>query len=68
MAFDIEKCTMLIMRSRKQNMMERIELPTKEKIRMSEEKETYKYLEILEADTIKQPEMKEKIKKRISGE
>ena len=28
----------------------------------------YKYLGILEADTIKQGEMKEKIKKSISGE
>ena len=32
------------------------------------EKETYKYQEILEADTIKQMEMKEKIKKRVSQE
>ena len=30
--------------------------------------ETYKYLEILEADNIKQVEMKEKIKKNISRE
>ena len=32
----------------------RIELPNQEKIRTLREKETYKYLEILEADTIKQ--------------
>ena len=32
------------------------------------EKETYKYLGILEADTIKQVEVKEKFKKRISQE
>ena len=34
------------------------------------EKETYKYLGILEADTIKQVEMKEKkkLRKNISGE
>ena len=36
----------------------------KKKIRMFGEKETYKYLGILEADTIKQVEMKEKIKKK----
>ena len=30
-----------------------------------EEKENYKYLGILEADTIKQMEMKEKVKKTI---
>ena len=34
-----------------------------EKIRVRGEKETYKYLGILEADTIKHAKMKEKIKK-----
>ena len=34
-------------------MAEGIELLNQEKIRTLEEKETYKYLEILEADTIK---------------
>ena len=43
--------------------MDRIELPNQDKIRTLEEKETYKYLEILEADTIKQEGMKENIKK-----
>ena len=38
--------------------MERIELPIQEKIRMHGEKKTYKYLGILEADTIKQADMK----------
>ncbi len=47
----------------KQKMTERIELPNQEKIRTLGEKETYKYLGILEADTIEQVEMKEKIKK-----
>ena len=41
-------------------MTDRMELPNQEKIRTLGEKETYKYLEILEADTIKQVEMKEK--------
>ena len=49
MEFGIEKCTMLIMRSRKQQ-MEGLELPNQEKIRTPGEKETYKYLGILEAD------------------
>ena len=40
-----------------------MELPNQDKIRTIREKETYKYLSILEADTIKQVEMKEKIKK-----
>ena len=39
-----------------------------EKIRMLREKETYKYLGILEVYIIKQAQMKEKIKKRISQE
>ena len=44
-------------------MTERMELSNQEKkIRTLGEKETYKYLEILEADTIKQVKMK-KIKK-----
>ena len=44
-------------------MTERIELSNK-KFWMVGEKETYKYLEMLEADTIKQEEMKEKNEKR----
>ena len=40
-----------------------MELPNQDKIRTLGEKETYKYLGNLEADTIKQVEMKEKIKK-----
>ena len=38
------------------------------KIRTLGEKEIYKYLGILEAYTIKQMKMKEKLKKNISGE
>ena len=38
-----------------------MELSNQDKIRTLGEKETYKYLCILEADTIKQVEMKEKI-------
>ena len=40
-----------------------IELPNQDKITTLGEMETYKYLVILGADTIKQVEMKEKIKK-----
>ena len=43
--------------------MEGMELLNQEKIRTLGEEEMYKYLEILEADSIKQVEMKEKIKK-----
>ena len=44
-------------------MTEGIELPNQDKIRPLWEKKTFIYLGILEADTIKQEEMKEKIKK-----
>ena len=40
-----------------------MELPNQDKIRTLGEKENCKYLGILEADNIKQVEMKEKIKK-----
>ena len=40
-----------------------MELSSKDKIRTLEENETYKYLGILEADTIKQVEMIDKIQK-----
>ena len=45
-------------------MMDEMELPNQEKFRTLEEKETYKYLGILEANTIKQVEMKKKCFRR----
>ena len=63
MEFSIEKCAMLIMKSGKRHMTDGMELPNHDKIRTLGEKETYKYLGILEADTIKQVEMKDKIQK-----
>ena len=59
----IEKCAVLVMKSRKRHITDGMELLNKEKIRTLGEKETYKYLGILEADTIKQEEIKEKINK-----
>ena len=57
------------MKSGKRYVMDGMERPNRDKIRTLGEKETYKYLGILEADTIKQVEMKEKkIRKSISGE
>ena len=55
------------MKSGKRHMSEGMELPNQENIRTLGEKETYKYLRILEAD-IKQAEMNEKKLKSISGE
>ena len=63
MEFDIEKCAMLVMKSAKRHLTVGMELSNQDKIRTLAENETYKYLGILEADTIKQEEMKEKIQK-----
>ena len=49
-----------MMRGGKRQMTKGIELPHLEKIRMLGEKEMYIYLGILEADTLKQVEMKGK--------
>ena len=63
MEFGIEKCAMLVMISGKRQLTNGKELPNKDKIKTLTENETYKYLGILEADTIKQVEMKDKIQK-----
>ena len=63
MEFSIEKYAMLIMKSGKRHLTDEMKLPNQNKIRTLGEKETNKYLGILEADTIKQVDMKEKIKK-----
>ena len=65
---EFEKYAMLVMTSGKRHMTEGMELPNKDKIRTLGENETYKYLGILGANTIKQVEMKDKISKRISHE
>ena len=66
MEFGIEKCG--IEKSGKRHLTDGMELPNQVKTRTLREKETYKYLGIFEADTIKQMEMKEKLRKNISGE
>ena len=53
---------MLVMKSGKQHLADGTELPNEDMIGTLGKKKTYKYLDILEADTIKQVEMK-KIKK-----
>ena len=63
MEFGIEKCALLVMKSGKRHKTDGIELPNQDKIRKLAENETYKYLGILEADTIKKMEMKDKIQK-----
>ena len=51
------------MKSGKRHLTDGIELPSQEKIRKLAENETYKYLGILDTDTIKQVQMKNKIQK-----
>ena len=63
MEVDIKKSAMLIMKKGRIETMEGIEWPNQERIRMLGELENYKFLEILESDTIKQPKMKEKEEK-----
>ena len=63
MEFGMEKCAMLVMKSGKQHMTAGMELPNHNRIGTLEENETYKYLGILEADTIKQVQMKDMIRK-----
>ena len=54
---------MLVMKSGKRHLTDGKELPNQDKARMLAENETYKYLGILEAGTIKKVEMKDKIQK-----
>ena len=61
--FGIEKCAMLVMENSKRHLTKGMELPNQDKIRILTENETGKYFGILEADTIKQVEMKDKIQK-----
>ena len=64
MEFSLETCSKQIMRSGKSKITDRIELPNQERNNMLKEKETYEYLGILEAYTIKQTELKEKRKRK----
>ena len=61
--FDIEKCAMMIMICEEGESTERIEVLNLENIRTLGEKEKFNYVGILKADTIKEAEMKEKIRK-----
>ena len=63
MEFGIEKCALLVRKNDKRHLTDGIEQPNQDKIRTLAENETYKYLGILEAYTIKQVEMKNKIQK-----
>ena len=64
MKFGIEKSATLTMKGGKGQLTEGTGMPNKERIRTLVEKGNYKYLEISEADIIKQAEMKENNEKR----
>ena len=64
MEFGIEKCALLVMKSGRGHLTDGIELQNQDKIRTLTENETYKYLGILKANTIKQVEIKNKILKK----
>ena len=63
MEFGKEKLEILVMESGKRHLTDGIELPNRVKFRTQAVNETYKYLGILEAETIKQVQMKDKIPK-----
>ena len=54
MGFNIEKYAMLVMKIGKRHLTDRMKLPYQDKIRTLAENETYKYVDTLDADTIKQ--------------
>ena len=58
--FVIEKCAMPVMKRGNRPMMYGIEQPNQDKIRTLGEKETYKFLGILEVDTIRKAEVNRK--------
>ena len=68
MEFGVEVFAMLIMKNGKRQMTEGIELLNQWKIGTIGQNETYKYLGILEANIIKQLEMKEIFLKRVPQE
>ena len=68
MEFGIEKSAKLVMKRGKRYLTDGMDLPNQDKIWTLGEKKTYKYLDILEADTIKRVVIKEKNSKRISQE
>ena len=65
MEFGIEKCAMLIIKSRKIKTTEGTELPNQERNRTLRKTGNYEYLGMLGVDKIKQAEIKEKGKKRV---
>ena len=66
MEFGIGKCGILVMKRGRYKKSEEIKLPNDQEIKEINVDNEYKYLEILEADGIKDKEMKEKIRKEYT--
>ena len=63
MQFGIDKCTMLVMKTGKIVNLDSTQLTTDKVIKsLDEEGESYKYLDVLEADEVMVNEMKDKVK------
>ena len=64
MQFGIDKCTMLVIKTGKKVNSDSIQLTTDKVIKSldEEEGESYKYLDVLEADEVMLNEMKDKVK------
>ena len=62
MKVGIENCAMLVMKRGKRHVTDGMEQRNQDKIKTLRKNETYKYLGFLEAETIKQVEMKDKNK------
>ena len=63
MEFGIEKCGILVMKKGKYAKSDGIKLPNENEIQEIDLEKGYKYLGVLEADVIKDKDMKEKIEK-----
>ena len=63
MQFGIDKCAMLVMKKGKIVKSDGIQLPNNKVIKSLEERESYQYLGVLEADEVMVNELKDKVKK-----
>ena len=62
MEFGVEKCSVMIIKKGKMSNSDGIVLPNRITLKGLKEGDSYKYLGVIQADGMKQHEMKEKIK------
>ena len=63
MQFGVDKCTMLVIKRREIGNWDGTELPNEKVIKSLKERDSYKYLSVLEEDEVMVNEMKDKVKK-----